>query len=112
MTMIAGSVSIADDGTETTSGMAASIYGALKTQQIADLLLYGQAPLTGTAAVTAKRGMASASNAVASGVTSYLLANATAKVGSGIGSLQKTPNPNNPATLTVASGADVFLPIV
>lgn len=143
MTMLAGNVAVADDGTETfTPNTAQNAAMALYLLLLADAatvttptttqsmtpphidpitgvttpgvvtIVQGTATPPGTwPSVDAKKATAKIANSMATWMVSYLQANGVARVGAAVAALQKTPNPNNPATATAASGAAVDLPI-
>lgn len=112
MALTAGSVTIAADGTETKSGAAQTYYDLIKAQ-MAPLLPGGAEPADGAAKAPIRKAWAALANVLASGLVTELTTNAKARVGGAVAGLQKTPNPNNPNTATVAhGGADIDLPIV
>lgn len=110
MALSAGSVTAASDGTPSGSGLALALYQQRKTPIDANL---AAAIAAGTVIPGSFwTGLADQCNADATAIVTYFTANGTAKVGAAVGSLQKTPNPNNADTLTTANGTDRFLPIV
>lgn len=106
--MIAGTVTVADDGTVTKSGAAEAYYDAL-VLALADL--HGFTAPAGTAGVPYKRGLAASARATAALIT-YVLVNGHAKVATTDAALQRTPNPNTPDTDTQGPAADKFLVLI
>lgn len=101
MAMIVGSVSVASDGTETKSGMAEAIYDALKVSTAAQI---APIPLqTGPEGAAVLQGLAATATGIAALVT-YIQDNAQLRVFGSDAGLQKTPNPNDPNTPTLAPG--------
>jgi hypothetical protein len=111
MAMTVGSVSIADDGTETKSGFAGAYYDNLKALWTTKMLTFGPIPTDPVIVVPALRSMAEAATSQAFIIT-YILANAKAEITTGDGGLQRTPNPNNADTATQAPLASKYLSIV
>jgi hypothetical protein len=110
MAMIAGSVSVTDAGVVTKSGMAEAIYD----QMIGIYALVAPAVVvpSGPQGVPIKRAQAMFANAMAAGITGYIIANAKARIAIGQGGLQKTPNPNTADTATVGPIAAQDIAIV
>ena len=112
MALSAGSVSIAANGAVTKSGAAGRLYDKLNARLVAKLAAFGQTIPVGPDAVPVLTGIADLANDISSWLVTELTTNATAKIGSAVGALQKTPSPNDPNVATAAPGADKFLPIV
>lgn len=94
MSMTAGSVSISDAGVETKSGMAQAIYDARWAQYvIAEAAALGASVYTTlptlAQTVSAKRAIASDSNALAAAIVTYITANAKAQISTSLGALQR-----------------------
>lgn len=111
MALTLGSVSIADDGTVTKSGMCGSLY-----DQFAAAVPAPGIP-AGSAGVAIKRGLSTQAVAIATWIHSELTTNARARVAPQgdpdvNDGLQRTPNPNTADTATVAPGVEKLLKIV
>lgn len=101
MAMAAGSVTIADDGTVTKSGMAATIFDEFVNNYTADVLTMtgkvGVAIPGGAEGVPIKRGYAVQATRMATAIVTYITANAKASIpatGYGAG-LQRDPATSN-----------------
>lgn len=110
MSMIAGSCTIATDGTITGTGLAKDLADAWKTAlATTHLALDGGTkviPLSAASQATALLGggfTAAFCNAAAAAIVSHITTNAevTVKIAAGDSALQRTPNPNNPTTDTL-----------
>ena len=119
MSMIPGAVTVADDGSATGSGMALAIF----TARVAAFDGGNYLPLaSGLHAnlpdrVKVLRAFAIDAVAHATGIVSYVQANAVVSLASVVAtvsagqSLGATPNPNNAATAITGPGAAVPLPV-
>lgn len=105
MAMTAGTVTVADSGSETKSGMAEAIYDALLTIP-QDPNLGGGAPISD---VKGKRAQAALANAIAAALVPYITANAQAKITTSNPALQRDPSSS---TNTLAPSSDKFIAIV
>ena len=113
MAMTAGSVTIADDGTPTKSGMAEAIYDSFVDNYSADVeamtKVAGVTIPDGEHGVAIKRGYAVQATRMAAIVT-YFTTNAGARIGAALGGLQLSTAIGNPTA--AHGGADIDLPIV
>jgi hypothetical protein len=114
MAMTAGTVSVADDGDVTKSGMAEALYDALLASEQAKAIVNGVDFPTGEDAVPALRAVAGLANAQATALVAYMQANAKAIIPTSAGGagLQRTPDPNDPSTATLAPAAEKELGIL
>lgn len=107
MAMLAGSVVIDEDGSETKSGFAQTIYDQFISTYTSAT---GQVMPSGAEAVAVKRNLAWLANTFSTSTVTYLAANAQAKIGLGVAGLQRSTDPGD---LTAADGfIDNYLPIV
>ncbi len=68
---------------------------------------------TATARLMVLRDAARRANYMAAALSAHITTNAKARIGPAVAGVQKTPNPNDPATATAAhGGANIDLPIV
>lgn len=111
---ILGTISVAVDGTVTKSGECEHLYDLLYAaaeSAMADSFP-GQSLPEGPESVALKRGIALQATALATYIRTLLLSRATATITFSTSGLQRTPNPNNPNTPTLAPATDQFLSIV
>ena len=128
MAMSIGSVTVANDGTYTGSGMtkslldafAPSLLGNFTAAQLATVVQYdanGYQVVGGqTMKANALAGMVPMMQAIATGVINHIIANAVVAPGTLVAhvttqSLGVTPNPNNAATAIVAPASPVDVPV-
>ncbi len=112
MTLLAGSVSVADDGTVTKSGAAGRLFDLLQVDAAVAFAVFGQVPPVGPDSVASGRGQARLATTIAGWLVTEMTAHAVVRIPAALGGLQLTPTPNDPGTPTVASGADVDLAIL
>ena len=106
-------VTIAADGTATipVGSICSSRYLLYVARAIAQLAAFNQTIPAGAEGAATLRRLADVANDDGDWMAS-VLALVKARVPGTLGGLQKTPNPNNAATLTDPSGADVDLDLV
>lgn len=111
--MTAGTVVVADDGGVTKSGMAEALYDAMLAAEQAKAIVNGVDFPTGEDAVPSLRAIASLANALSSALVTYITANAQAVIPTTAGGagLQRTPDPNDPNTATLAPATQKTLAI-
>ncbi len=112
MALLVGSVTVAPDGTVTSSGEAGTLFALLQADATVALLAFGQAPPAGPAAVPYLTAMARQATTQAAWVVGMLTGRAHARIPAALGGLQHTPTPNNPGAPTDPSGANIDLSIV
>jgi hypothetical protein len=114
MAMTSGTVTISSSGVATKSGMAGALYDAILASEQAKAITNGVTFPSGAAGVPALRAVASLANAQASALVTYMQANAKAIIPTDAGGagLQRTPDPNNPSTATLAPAAQKELSIL
>jgi hypothetical protein len=107
MTMTAGSVTVADDGAVTKTGMAAAIYDEFVGNYAADTSV--ELPAVPDC-IPILRGFGSLATNLAQAIVTYIRTNAEAKIASDVGALQTSTAAGNP---TDPNGfEDKYLPIV
>lgn len=112
MAMTAGAVVVGANGNVTKSGMAEALYDARLSASLALITEYGGVAPSGESLQRMKKGIAAAATADAGAMVAYLVANAKATILATDQALQRTPNPNNPATDTVGPAATRYIGIV
>lgn len=112
MAMTAGTVTIAANGTESAnSGLSGAIYDKLKATAQGKYLLAGESFPSGSKAVPILSGLADLANDLGEAIVDYVTTNAEAVITTGDAGLQRTPNPNNANTATVAPSTEKTLGI-
>lgn len=112
--MTAGTVTVANDGAVTKTGMAEALYDAIFAAEVAKANTNGVTFPTGADSAAPKRAIASLVNALSSALVSYITTNAQAVIPTSAGGagLQRTPDPNDPSTATLAPATQKTLAIV
>ena len=97
MAMVGGSVSVADNGTVTSSGMAGALFSALQSVRIAQATAAGANMSTtvtlqdggqGTVQTNMLQYLAADCNAMGPAIVAYIQANAVASISTSLGGLQ------------------------
>ncbi len=112
MALTAGTVSISASGVATKSGAAGELFDLRYARLTATMAKLKSSLPAGAALQALLQPIADDSNDVAAWMVGHITANGHAKVAAAAAGLQKTPSPNDPGALTVASGSDVLLPII
>lgn len=111
MGMSAGTVTVSDDGSVTKSGMAEAIYDALLVREQQNAVQFGVEIPSGSDGAKAKKAIGQMATAIAGALVNYMQANAKAVITTSTAGLQRTPNPNNANTATVAPATQQELAI-
>ena len=110
MALSAGTVVVSDDGAVIKSNAAGRLFDLLKANvETQTGIAY---PVGDPESAKVLKGFASMANTIASWMVTEMTTYATAKIVSGTGGLQMTPNPNSAATACDGPSTDKFLTIV
>ncbi len=112
MALLAGTVTIADDGTPTTSGAAGALYTLLQSAAALAAARLNTTLPTGPDSVAANRGLADVANAFSSWLVTEMTTNARAKITTADVALQRMPASTAEDTPTKGPGVDKLLAIV